>query len=160
MLVVDLPETDRCRHCGGSLHSGGRGRRSLWRLDGPVIVVSIIRRCSGRDCPGWHDYRHPRVELDRLALRKGDFGLDVILRVGGMRILERKSVPEIHRALREQYPKLLVSERQVTRLVDDYNALAEASLQSAGGLREALGGRTKVTIAGAVETLTSQLPHM
>ncbi len=146
-LFLDLPDTERCRHCGGSLHSGARGRRSLWRLDGPVIVISIVRRCARRDCPGWHEYRRPRADLDRLALRTGDFGLDVILRVGVMRILERKSVPEIHRALREQYPKLLISEREVTRLVDDYNALAGATLQSADGLREALGGRTEVTIS-------------
>jgi hypothetical protein len=85
--------------------------------------------------------------LDRLALRTGDFGLDVILRVGAMRVLERRSVPEIHRALGEQYPNLVVSERQVTRLVDDYNALVEATLRSAEGLREALGGRTEVTIS-------------
>jgi hypothetical protein len=80
-------------------------------------------------------------------LRTGDYGLDVILRVGAMRVQERKSVPEIHRALGEQYPKLLISERQVTRLVDDYNALTTATLQSAKGLREALGGRTSVTIS-------------
>ena len=147
MLVVDLPDAERCLHCGGALHSGGRGRRPLWCLVGPVIVVSIARRCARRECPGWREYRRPRVELDRLALRTGDFGLDVILRVGAMRIQERKSVPEIHRALGEQYPKLLISERQVTRLVDDYNALAEASLRSARGRREALGGRTTVTIS-------------
>jgi hypothetical protein len=146
-LFIDLLDTERCLHCGGPLHSGGRGRRPLWRLDGPVIVISIARRCGREECPGWHEYRRPRVELDRLALRTGDFGLDVILRVGAMRIQERKSVPEIHRALREQYPKLLISERQVTRLVDDYNALTGATLQSAEGLREALDGRTEVTIS-------------
>jgi hypothetical protein len=147
MVMLDLPDGEKCRHCGGPLHSGARGRRPLWRLDGPVIVISIVRRCARRDCPGWHEYRHPRAELDRLALRTGDFGLDVILRVGAMRILERKSVPEIHRALGEQYPELLISERQVTRLVDDYNALTAATLQSAKGLRGALGGRTSVTIS-------------
>lgn len=146
-LILDSAEGERCRHCAGPLHSGARGRRQLWLLSGPVTVISVARRCGGRQCPGWHEYRRPRAELDRLALRKGDFGLDVIMRVGAMRILERKSVPEIHRALREQYPMLVVSERQVSRLVDDYNALAEASLRSASGLQEALSGRTEVTIS-------------
>jgi hypothetical protein len=146
-VVVDLPEGEACCHCGAALHSGGRSSRSLWRLDGPVIVIAIIRRCSRRGCPGWSEYRKAVTELDRLAPRTGDYGLDVLLAVGDMRFRERMSVPEIHAALGRRHPTLVVSERQVTRLVSDYAAFAEASLRDGRMLVAALGGRRDVTVS-------------
>lgn len=146
-IFVDLPATASCGGCGSRLHSGSRSRRSLWRLDGPVIVVTIARRCSNRLCPGWREYRRPVAEVDRLALRTGDFGLDVILEVGAMRFARRLSVPEAHAELREQYPHLLVSERQISRLLGDYTALTQASLRDEEALVAALGGRRTVTIS-------------
>jgi hypothetical protein len=87
------------------------------------------------------------AELDRLAPRTGDYGLDVVLAVGAMRFQERRSVPEIHVALRRRHSALEISERQVTRLLNDYTAIAEASTRDERTLVAALGGRREVTIS-------------
>jgi hypothetical protein len=56
-----------------------------------------------------------------MALPGHEFGLDVIVLVGRLRHREHRSVPEIHKRLREQ--GVAIAERSVTNLLDRYDEL-------------------------------------
>jgi hypothetical protein len=76
-------------------------RRRLTLLDEVVQITLVVRRCRTPSCPHYHRAYRPEEE-GALALPHGEFGLDVIALVGQLRYREQRSVPEIHRALRER----------------------------------------------------------
>lgn len=146
-IVIDPFEGAKCSICGKNLHSGARGYRSICKLDGPVIFTKVKRRCCDPKCEGYRIYRQPTAVMDRIAMRRGDFGLDVILRIGELRIKERQSLSETYQTLRAQYPELVISERTVARLIHDYNALVVTATLAPAVLAEKLNGRTEITIS-------------
>src|SRR3954471_10933917 len=88
---------------------GGAGRPGL-----------KVRRCE--DAGGVRHHRPYRPEAEgTIALPQHEFGLDVIALVGALRYREHRSVPEIHRVLRER--GVAVCERTVTNLLDRYDEL-------------------------------------
>ena len=90
-------------------------RRSLVTLNGPVRLRLKIRRCESPACALYHRPHRPEEE-GAIALPQHEFGLDVIALVGALRHREHRSVPEIHRALRER--GVAICERSVTNLLE------------------------------------------
>ena len=104
-----------CPACGGRLRYRYDNRHTVSTLAGLVRPRLRIRHCEG---PGCARYRRPyRPEAEgALVLPQHEFGLDVIALVGAWRYREHKSVPEIHRGLRER--GVAIAERTVTHLLD------------------------------------------
>jgi hypothetical protein len=90
-------------------------RRTVATLDGPVRLRLKVRWCEDAGCARHHRPYRPEAE-DAIALPQHEFGLDVIALVGALRYREHRSVPEIHRALRER--GVAVCERTVANLLD------------------------------------------
>src|SRR5690242_14483010 len=109
-----------CPACGRRLRYRYDNRHTVTTLGGLIRLRLRIRRCED---PGCARYRRPyRPEAEgALVLPQHEFGLDVIALVGALRYREHRSVPEIHRALRER--GVAVCERTVTNLLDRYDEL-------------------------------------
>jgi len=101
---------------------------TLWHkflvtLGGRFHVFSQGYRCSNPACP-YPDIIHRSAETEALSLPGCSFGIDVIVEVGYHRFWMRRTVPEIHTALKEQIP---ISERQVSNLLINFLALLRAA---------------------------------
>jgi len=114
------------------------------RLDGVWRLTLRIRRCRNRACALYHRPYVPE-EAGAWALPQAEFGLDVIALVGHLRYRDQRSVPQIHRALRERGVR--IAERSVTVLLHRYEELLALWLGDATRLRERLAERGGVILA-------------
>src|SRR6187397_1521495 len=119
-------------------------RRTVATLDGPVRLRLKVRRCETAGCARHHRPYRPEAE-GVIALPQHEFGLDVIASTGALRYREHRSVPEIHRSLRER--GVAVCERTVTNLLDRYDELVATSLDDDDRLRAVLAGQGRVILA-------------
>src|SRR3954449_13475949 len=155
-----------CPVCGGRLRYRSANRPTGTTLPGPVCAAGLryrydnrhtvttpaglvrlrlrIRRCED---PGCARYRRPyRPEAEgALVLPQHEFGLDVIALIGALRYREHKSVPEIHRGLRER--GVAIAERTVTHLLDRYDELVATSAADDDRLRAVLAGQGRAILA-------------
>ena len=101
-----------CPACGGRLRYRYDNRRTVPTGPGwsPAPADPPLREPGLRAPPPPYQ---PEAE-GPLVLPQHEFGLDVIALVGALRYREHRSVPEIHRGLRER--GLSISERTVTQL--------------------------------------------
>lgn len=118
--------------------------RTVTTLTGPVRLHLKVRRCEDARCVCRHRPYRPEDEA-ALALPQHEFGLDVIALVGALRHREHKSVPEIHRALRER--GVAVCERTVTNLLERYEELLAVALGDDRRLRAVLAAQGRVILA-------------
>ena len=119
-----------CPGCGGRLRYRYDNRHTVTTLTSLVRLHLRIRRCENRACVRHHRPYRPEAE-GAIVLPQHEFGLDVIALVGALRYREHRSVPEIHRGLRER--GVAIAERTVTHLLD------RGACPPAGGARP--GGR-------------------
>jgi hypothetical protein len=133
-----------CWSCGGRLWVAYHSRRRLTLLDEVVQFTLVVRRCRTPACPRYHQPQRPEEE-SALALPHGEFGLDVIALAGQLRYREHRSVPEIHRALRER--GVVLAERTVGHLIERYEELVALRLTDAHHLRERLSRASGVVLA-------------
>jgi hypothetical protein len=118
--------------------------RTLVTMTGLVDLHLSIRRCPHKECSRYHQPYRPEAE-GALALPHHEFGLDVIALIGALRYTDHKSVPEIHRALRER--GVDIAERSVTSLLERYDELLALSLSDADRLREITAREGRVVLA-------------
>src|SRR3954465_3925095 len=142
--VLETAHRD-CPACGGRLRYRYDNRHTVTTLAGLVRLRLRIRRCED---PGCARYRRPyRPEAEgALVLPQHEFGLDVIALVGALRYREHRSVPEIHRALRER--GVAVCERTVTNLLDRYDELVATVVDEPRRAALAAQGRVVLAIDG------------
>ena len=135
---------DHCPACGGRLRYRYDNRHTVTTLGGLVRLRLRIRRCEDPGCVrGRRPYR-PEAE-GALVLSQHEFGLDVIALIGALRYREHRSVPEIHRSLRER--GVAIAERTVTHLLDRYDELLTTSLSDDDRLRTALSRQGRAILA-------------
>jgi len=118
--------------------------RTLVTLDGLVRLKLKIRDCRHAECSRHRRPYRPEAE-GALALPHHEFGLDVIATIGALRYAEHKSVPEIHRALRER--GVDIAQRSVTGLLERYDELLALSLSDTDRLREITAREGRVVLA-------------
>jgi len=118
--------------------------RTLVTLAGLVRLKLKIRQCRYAECSRHRRPYRPEAE-GALALPHHEFGLDIIATIGALRYAEHKSVPEIHRALRER--GVDVAQRSVTGLLERYDELLALSLSDADRLREITAREGRVVLA-------------
>src|SRR6201995_275153 len=138
------PVQTACPACGHSMRLRYDNCRTLVRLSGPVRLRLKIRRCEAVDCSRHHPPYRPEAE-GAIALPEHEFGLDVIALVGTLRHREHRSVPEIHKMLRER--DVAIAERSVTNLLDRYDELLATSLSDSARLRRRLAAQGRVILA-------------
>jgi hypothetical protein len=134
----------RCLGCGGRLRYRYDNRHTVTTLDGLVRLRLQIRRCENPGCARHCKPYRPEAEA-AIVLPQHEFGLDVIALIGALRYREHRSVPEIHRRLRER--GLAIAERTVTNLLDRYDELLATSLADDRRLRAALARQGRVILA-------------
>lgn len=137
------PRRRTCPACGQRMVQQYENDRTVVGLRGLIHYRLKIRRCENRACDRFHRPYRPEGE-GRLALPQQEFGLDVIALVGALRYREHRSVPEIHRALRER--GVAICERSVTNLLDRYDELVAASAAEPRR-RAALAAQGRVILA-------------
>jgi hypothetical protein len=133
-----------CPACGRKMWYGYLNFRTLVTLDGLVRLTLKIRQCRNAECSRHRRPYRPESE-GALALPHHEFGLDVIALIGALRYAEHKSVPEIHRTLRER--GVDIAQRSVTSLLERYDELLALSLSDAERLREITAREGRVVLA-------------
>lgn len=133
-----------CPECFRSMPIRYTYSRDIIQMKGAVRFKIAIRACCNPDCAREHKPFHPEEE-GAIALPCGEYGLDVIAFVGACRYREHRSIPEIHRALRDR--DVEICERTVTNLVARYEELVALRLSSATRLRNILKSQGKVVLA-------------
>lgn len=104
-----------CPACGARLRYRYDNRHTVTTLTGLVRLRLQIRRCEHPGCSRHRQPDRPEAE-GAIVLPQHEFGLDVIALIGAWRYREHRSVPEMHRALRER--GVAIAERTVTHLLD------------------------------------------
>jgi len=134
-----------CPGCGRRMPIRYENRRTVATLDGPVRLRLKVRRCETAGCARHHRPYRPEAE-GVIALPQHEFGLDVIASTGALRYREHRSVPEIHRSLRER--GVAVCERTVTNLLDRYDELVATVVDEPRRAALAVQGRVVLAIDG------------
>jgi transposase-like protein len=118
--------------------------RTIVTLRGVTQLNLSIRRCHHSACAAHKRPYRPEAE-GHYALPHHEFGLDVIAWIGAVRYAEHRSVPEIHRQLRDR--GVIVSERTVTNLLDRYDELLAVTLSDDRRLKKLLAKQGRVILA-------------
>jgi hypothetical protein len=100
-LVLDV-ESDRCAHCGATLHVCDHRFHRIHTLQGPVELVCRLAHCSDPICPLRCETLSPAAELS-LTLPWWLLGWDAFCWMGHRRFARHWSVPQIEAELKEVY---------------------------------------------------------
>lgn len=138
------PHRRNCPACGRRMWMHHNNRRVLVTLGGVVELTLKVRWCVNEVCVRYHMPYRPESE-GRWALPQHEFGLDVVTEVGLRRYREHRSVPEIHRHLRER--GVAISERSVSNLLHRYDELMALSVLDVDRLRRVTDTQGRVILA-------------
>jgi hypothetical protein len=88
-------------------------------------------RCPDVDCPG-HQRTYRSPQADALALPYFTYGLDIVLLVGRLRLLEHQTVDEIHQEVLRRLEPLgvQIARREILYLFEAYCTLLRESLEA------------------------------
>lgn len=128
--------------------------RTIRTLSGVVKIRLKVRRCPHRSCERYHQVYRPEEE-GHWALPEHEFGLDLIAYVGSLRYQEHRSVPQIHKALREK--KVSICQRSVSNVLERYDELISVSLTDPKRISSLLGTQKQVILA--IDGLQPQVGH-
>lgn len=125
------PEVTYCLECQRKLQRCATlADRMLITLKQVIRVVHCGYRCPHQQCPG-RKVRYRSAEADALALPGFTFGLDIVLKVGHLRLRGHKTVDEIHHALSTHVALLdqTISRRDILFLFEASAALLRAGTE-------------------------------
>lgn len=143
-----------CTSCGQKMWSDYENYRTIRTLSGVVRITLKVRRCTHKECERYHQVYRPEEE-GTWALPGHEFGLDLIAYVGGLRYQEHRSVPQIHKALREK--GVNICQRSVSNVLDRYDELVSVSLTDKNRIKQLLGSQKQVILA--IDGLQPQVGH-
>jgi hypothetical protein len=141
--TLDLLQTT-CRECGSRLMVARHSHRKVTRLDGVSRLTVKVYQCPNPECPRFHQVCRPEEE-GGWALPHGEFGLDVIALVGGLRYQQQRSIPQIHQELLRR--GLKVAQRTVTDQRYRYEELLALHLADEARLQQRLKEQKQVILA-------------
>lgn len=113
-----------------------------------------VRRCPHRECERYHQVYRPEEE-GSWALPEHEFGLDLIAYVGSIRYQEHRSVPQIHKALKQK--GVNICQRSVSNVLDRYDELISGSLTDSNRIKKLLDTQEQVILA--IDGLQPQVGH-
>ncbi len=138
------PVRRTCSACGGSLWVAYHTARTITTLAEVCRLTVTVCHCHNLQCPRYRQPYRPEAE-GAWALPHGEFGLDVIAYIGALRYRHHRSVPEIHRDLRER--QVAIAARTVTDLLARYEELVALRLADHTRLQERLTDQGHVILA-------------
>lgn len=138
------PLRQTCEQCGKRLWVAYHSRRKVMTLNGLWQLRVVIRQCTDPSCSRYHVRYHPEEE-GRWALPHGEFGLDLIAKLGAWRFIEHRSVPEMHQRLLAA--GISITEREVTHLMHRYEELVALHVANQHRLQERLRHQERVMLA-------------
>jgi hypothetical protein len=133
-----------CPSCTRLMWFAYENRRTVTTLEAVVKLRLPIRRCENAACKRYHVAYRPEAE-GRWALPKHEFGLDVMAWIGVLRYAEHRSVPEIHRRLRER--EVAIAERTVEHLLSRYEELVGLRWSDRERLRAVVAQQGRLVVA-------------
>jgi hypothetical protein len=143
-----------CPTCGGKMWSDYDNLRTIRTLKEVVQLTLKVRRCPNPECSHYHQVYRPEAE-GSWALPGHELGLDVIAYAGSLRYQEHKSVPQIHKALKQK--GVNICQRSVSNVLDRYDELISVSLTDSNRIRKLLGTQEQVILA--IDGLQPQVGH-
>lgn len=122
------PEVTTCPFCGAPLHdSHAVWAKPIQFLRGSAQVTNLGFRGSNPGCPDGRTV-HRSAQAEAQQVNGSGHGLDVVVRVGHLRLSEYRTQAEIWQALGEEHPlPLQLSARHVRNRLAVYLALLRAS---------------------------------
>src|SRR5437879_3096286 len=123
------PEQTHCPVCQKRLRRAVTlTERTVITLEAIIKLVHAGYRCPDPDCVGAQRTYRSR-EADALALPWFTYGLDIVLRVGRLRLREHQTVDEIHQELLKRLAPLgvKIARREILYLFEAYCTLLRAS---------------------------------
>ncbi|GHO64849.1 hypothetical protein KSC_037410 [Ktedonobacter sp. SOSP1-52] len=123
------PEVTHCADCQKRLRRAVTlSERTVVTLQEVIKLVHAGYRCSDAQCVG-HQRTYRSARADALALPHFTYGVDVVLLVGRLRLVEHQTVDEIHRELLARLAPLgvKIARREVLYLFDAYCTLLRAA---------------------------------
>lgn len=122
-------EITTCLTCGTHLRRYATlSKRTVITLDGPVRVTHCGYRCPNPDCPtAPRAYRS--AVADSLALPGFTFGLDLVVLIGHLRLVDHRTLDETHQVVQERLKPwdVTISRREILYLFDVYCTLLRAA---------------------------------
>ncbi len=143
-----------CPSCGQKMWRDYDNFRTIRTLSGVVRIKLKVRRCSNQDCELYHQVYRPEEE-GAWALPGHELGLDLIAYAGSLRYQEHRSVPQIHKALKEK--GVNICQRSVSNVLDRYDELISVSLTDENRIKQLLGSQKQVILA--IDGLQPQVGH-
>src|SRR5438105_3866786 len=106
-------------------------KRTVITLREVIKVTHAGYRCPDAQCPG-HQRTHRSAEADALALPYFTYGIDIVLLVGRLRLLEHQTVDEVHQELLRRLEPLgvRIARREILYLFEAYCTLMRASSEA------------------------------
>jgi hypothetical protein len=126
------PLEHECPQCHRTLREAvAVSRRTVITLEGVIKLNHAGYRCPDVDCPG-HQRTYRSPQADALALPYFTYGLDIVLLVGRLRLLEHQTVDEIHQELLRRLSPLgvKIARREILYLFEAYCTLLRASSEA------------------------------
>ncbi len=126
------PLEHECPECHRTLREAvAVSRRTVITLEGVIKLNHAGYRCPDVQCPG-HQRTYRSPVADALALPYFTFGLDIVLLVGRLRLLEHQTVDEIHQELLRRLEPLgvTIARREILYLFEAYCTLMRASSEA------------------------------
>lgn len=143
-----------CTSCGQKMWSDYDNLRTIRTLSGVVKIRLKVRRCPHRECESYHQVYRPEKE-GSWALPEHEFGLDLMAYVGSLRYQEHRSVPQIHKALREK--EVIICEKSVSNVLDRYDEMVSVCLTDPKRISSLIGSQKQVILA--IDGLQPQAGH-
>src|SRR2546423_3466241 len=126
------PVEHECLECHRTLREAvAVSRRTVITLAGVIKLNHAGYRCPDPQCVG-HQRTYRSVEADALALPHFTYGLDIVLLVGRLRLLEHQTVDEIHQEVLTRLEPLgvKIARREILYLFEAYCTLLRASSEA------------------------------
>src|SRR6266581_6764614 len=126
------PIEHECLQCHRTLREAvAVSRRTVITLTGVIKLNHAGYRCPDVQCPG-HQRTYRSPVADALALPYFTFGLDIVLLVGRLRLLEHQTVDEIHQEVLRRLEPLgvKIARRETLYLFEAYATLMRASSEA------------------------------
>jgi len=126
------PSEHECPVCQRTLRQAMTlTRRTVITLEGVVRLIHAGYRCPDAQCEG-HRRTYRSVQADALALPGMTYGLDVVLLVGRLRLLDHRTVDEIHRELLVRLEPLgvKIARREILYLFEAYCTLLRTASEA------------------------------
>jgi len=124
-------ELTTCLNCGTRLKRYATlSRRIVITLQGALEVIHCGYRCPNLHCRGAaRSYRS--AQADALALPGFTFGLDIVIRVGQLRLSKHLTLDEVHETLQQDLSRqnVTISRREIMYLFEAYCSLLRAAQQ-------------------------------